>query len=258
MNSVRELSEEGIRLAARSSCTDLWELAGLLYRFNRAPVSPKLRRYLSDEPSCLRTLGLSYDGMSRQGRRCLQLRLRISPEGRGWRTWINSRPKSAGPSEARYKVYVSPLLQDLPGVFEQVLVTAPEYGASSLKIGSNLFDLVRCDKLMIYFNKLSGARDYARDLSKRLSGAQPQGVPFTHQIGATSLLSLGVDPPPRSTNTAEHGSWRTWVCVKIAKLVLQTRREDLSRDPLHWVLGGLEQSGIATARWLPERWAWNE
>ncbi|MBI5246044.1 MAG: hypothetical protein HY923_02610 [Elusimicrobia bacterium] len=243
---LRRLSAEAIMLAYKSPREHSWELLNLLYYFNRAPLSPRLKRSLPDEAACLRFLGIA-NGSCRIGGRRFDLPLRLSHNGRGWRTW---RRQGNGPTrqvmDARHKVYISPQLEQLPMVFRTTCALAFESSAASLKIGASLTELLRPDKMVVYFARASDAQAFARRVLTKMPHVRAQGVPFSWQFGSTALVSLGVDPLGASGH-----SWRTWVCEAISTAILSARRR-ASLDPQAFVSRRLEAIGVDTERWMPK------
>lgn len=254
------LSRRAIELAYHSAGTAAAELSARMYCYNRVPLSTRWTQQFGNEQAVLELLGLNPDGTWQNMDPGLAVADRKrSPRGENgptaaWRLWrIADAPALDATRQPTYKLYVSPVLADLPAVFAFVRGTLRHSGASMAKVGRDLPGLLRPDKLMIYFPALAAALAYGRHLRTSLTTEKAHGVPFTFQIGHTSLVSLGVDPPQ---NPTANRSWRMVVTRHLAWAILQTRRIDPD-DPLPMIHDLLRQNDIDPCRWLPTGSRWH-
>jgi hypothetical protein len=251
--STAELSRRAVENAAHSGWTSPGELASCLYRYNRVPMTAARIREFDDAAALsLPVLSLSAAG---------GVRVRtLSPEDRRdpWRRWVVSAAAPVEPRAPAYKLYVSPVLDDLPAALAAVLAGLADSRARLAKVGRRLEDLLRADKLVLYFARESDAERAAARLLRELGPLRAQGVPFTRQIGPTALVSLGVDPPALSTARRAEGarSWRALVTGRLAR-ALALEKAQGRPDAAERALARLRASGIDTDDWRPGSVSWD-
>jgi hypothetical protein len=227
-----------------------------LYHYGRHPVSPMWKRRLASERAVEDYIGLSRSHSIRQilerGWREVEME-----EGSAWRMW-HPRGESWGHDRAgRYKLYVSPATQALPGTFATVVdaLGGARHGVG-LKLGRDVYGLLRPDKLIAYFRTLEALRAEAARLAARLTGTPPHGVPFTAEVTKDGLLSWGIDPPPSSGNG---GSWRLWLAGRLAEYLLAARRANANGvEPSRFALERLRLDGVDVETWIPDAKIWGD
>jgi hypothetical protein len=140
----------------------------------------------------------------------------------------------------------------MPAVFAEVIARIPGSGGRLLKVGRDVRGLLRPDKIVIYFARFDDALRFARELAADVGVVRPQGVPFTHQVGRTALVSVALDPPAHvySPGTAETQSWRTWLTERLAECILQVRRLGPS-DFRRSVATEIAALGVDPETWRP-------
>jgi hypothetical protein len=151
-----------------------------------------------------------------------------------------------------YKLYVSPKTETLPEVFPTIVDVLVDAGAPPFKIGASAAAILRPDKLVAYFTRRAAAEEVASALATKLGGSPAQPVPFTHELGADGLISLGIDPPSgRAMLTQVGASWRQWVCRRLASYVSAAQRAGRSRDADRFALERVALDGIDPSTWEP-------
>jgi hypothetical protein len=261
--SIGWLSRRAVELAYASALDDINELAARLYCYNRIPISARSVRRFPDETSLLDFLGLNEIGMRGSTYTAINLDIADPPTRKKsdelsqfWRFWQipnATRPES---DSHVYKLYVSPLVNDLPQVLACTLKILPRCGACTAKLGRNLPGLLRPDKLLLYFARVEDAIDTGRELLSQLTLDEAHGVPFTFQIGGTSLVSLGVDlPVAQRIDPGRNRSWRSTVTHRLARIILDVRKKRRD-DPIGQINAELHRSGIDPDQWKPVSNSW--
>jgi hypothetical protein len=158
------------------------------------------------------------------------------------------------------KVYVSPTVDSIRAAVEVALDYVTSRDVVAMKVPSDAAGLLRPDKLIFYFEHSAAARGFANCVSDPLSKLSAHGVPFSQQVGPSSIVSIGVDPPASDFEPAH--SWRTWMTSVLARGISEWRRVVLpslkrGHDPCitaatwgrlyAWCVG----TGVT---WLPGNW----
>ncbi len=250
---IQKLSAEGISFAVNSALTRPQDLSILLYNFNCIPMYRTWRERFPGEDDILRFLGLREDhtwpGMPPD----------ISPrrpkEGsstdklayyENWISWKFTRGRER--DKLNYKVYLSPVPADLPRVFELAREEIVRRDVCFMKVGRRRNNLLRPDKLVVYFQDYREASDFAGGMVDRTAGYTAQGVPFSYQIDRDNpLVSMGVDPPRRMS---ENISWRLYVTNKLAMAVHGARREEAG-DIDGYIRDYMRIAGVDSGSWGP-------
>ena len=171
-------------------------------------------------------------------------------EKKGWLSWM--RPiKQEDDFTRTYKLYISPLMEDMPAVIEKAIPVINTSKAISFKTGSNLHGQLRPDKMIVYFTNMKDLMETFQLFKKELHGFAVQGVPFTSQLDDTGLLSYGIDPPAEEVlEQTEGGSWRTTVTDRLAVCMAQTKRDGLNwQQSLAFIKAGLLTDSIDPIKW---------
>jgi len=239
--TVQGFSLRAIELAYGSPLSDAGHLSERMYFYNRFPINAHWRGRFPDEGAVRSFLGVEAGG-----------------EGAFWRTWrLSGSPRPESAPETTYKIYLSPVTEDLPEVFRWTRLHVKDSGATSLRAAGDPRGLLRPDKLVVYFAKLEDALRFGAAASEALGSARAHGVPFTKQFGKTPLVSIGVDPAPSAHNRSRRGnrSWRATVTHRLAAAILDVRRERPA-SPLPLVLEAVRGGGIDPAEWKPASEQW--
>jgi len=195
-----------VRAAALAGRVGPDELAAVLYRSGGTAVDPRqdprLPRYLTDRADRSSPALAPYERSRTEH----------------WNAWT---APGADASALVHKVYVSPTVAGLPTALPVVFATAAALGVPSWKVGADAAGLHRADKIVLYLPSAGRADAAAQALAGVLDGLDPQGVPFTGQVGATGIVSRGRD----------HGreSWRAVLCRAVAG-ALDVHRARLGPD----------------------------
>ena len=227
LSRTAELSVDALRYAQELPGWTADEVARWLYHYGRRPITPELRRRLSDPAAVASEM---IDG--RPGTRAA-LRSWVetsgSADGSPWRSWHPRHPRSRSAlpasTDPTFKLYVSPAIEALPRTVEAVASTlADAPGVASWKIGRTIDGLTRPDKLVAYFDRQHDLVVAANRLGPTLSGEPAHGVPFTAAITTDGLLSWGIDPPRAGSGpSGPSGSWRSWVTERLADYLIAAR-----------------------------------
>jgi hypothetical protein len=188
---LERLSAEALDLVSWFPDRPFAEMTNQLYRHNTIALSSqRMRRFrLQGGPE------------ARVDRLALEDEWRFEPAP-SWLYWKRNEGRFRGPIP--YKLYVSvdhdALIERLPAIAGLAMRTR----AKAFKIGRNLCDLLRPDKMVVYFaswEDLLSAKDEIRDAVTELPA---HGAPFTAQLDSTGALSCGIDPPHGSTSFRHH------------------------------------------------------
>jgi hypothetical protein len=201
-DGIDTLSMAALRAVAALPIDDTVALARRLYGYNRLPRTPRHRWTESG--------------------------------GEAWITW--SGPGYAAPPERIFKLYVSPVVNDVPAAVDAAkAVTGPHGG----KLGAGPYGLLRPDKLVLYYASFDALYNAASRLMSALDGVRPHGVPFTAPLAGEGLLSWGIDPPV--------GSWRSWITDRLAAAMIVARVDRV--DPVSFALRRIAALGVDPRTW---------
>lgn len=258
---IAQLSHGALRQAQALPIHDARRLSSWLYSFHSVPAGPRWVRRLGSTDVAARALGLL--GSSRVAT-ILDDEF-LHSQVRGWDSWHLRDGKLAYTSlegtAPAYKLYVSPHPRALADVFPAVVTCLIELRPPAFKIGSDVFGLLRPDKLMIYFNKKDELDSFVRALEPAILGCPAQGVPFTASLGEAGLLSWGVDPPRATRLQGWPGSesWRAWLVARLARALITARTTDFhASESWTYALDRMRVEGVDPDRWTPTPALWDE
>jgi hypothetical protein len=244
-----QLSADALTYAAALDDMTVQEIALRLYLYNRAPASPALQRRFENDENLLSFL---VDGTAAEE----QLRaswVRETVHG-AWLMWRRTDVSN----ESNFKLYISPVLCELPHAFQAAVDAFRRTRCAQFKIGRTAFGLLRADKFVAYFPSLEQLRETADLICSSIMGIQSQGVPFTAGIDPDGLLSWGMDPPPldQVLPGQEHKSWRQWLSERLAIYTVAAKESTPGVDPSSFVLERVRLDGIDTSTWTPNLSMW--
>jgi len=175
-------------------------------------------------------------------------------EKKYWLSWWKKKINedfSITSNKPTFKLYISPVISDLPKVFQHVIPILSASSVFNFKIGGNIEALLRPDKMVVYFESFERLMETASLLKKELTGYRSQGVPFTSQIDEQGILSWGVDPADTDVlSTIEAGSWRLKVTDQLALVILQAQKDKLNlQRSIQFIKAKLLSVGINTENW---------
>jgi hypothetical protein len=151
-----------------------------------------------------------------------------------------------------WKLYVSPDPELVrPALHAAVCRTEP----FSLKVGRDLFNILRPDKLVLYFSSRQAMRRCAAALMQELDGLPAQGVPFTGQLFDSALLSWGVDREAQTGMAPWAGdeSWRLRVTQRLASALSQAARDASCPVPAwRFAMDRVSLDGVNVQSWSPD------
>ena len=252
---IAGLSNQGIEYVLHLNNGDMRTIANRLYTYNTLPWDPCLKRNFNEKTdtrdfvfSASHTLLISLLNK--------EWHLINDPGKDHWLGWSRRNFPGQSPTvidKETYKLYISPVMQDLPKMMNLVLPVLTSSEAFSFKIGNGIHGLLRPDKMVVYFNSRSSLLQVAEELKNKLGDFTVQGVPFTAQIDEKGILSWGVDPPGSDVLEAiEGGSWRCRVTDQIALAIIQSRDERIDHQQAMEFIGSkLFVAGIDPFNWMP-------
>ncbi len=239
------LSRNALEYAANLGSAPSNVLSVRLYMYNRVPVSQRWRRTLPDSGAVEAYLGLG----DRNTVRTLNVGWqRLPAEGAGevWMAWQSLRASRPRNSALTYKLYASPVCEELRAGFSALVRSVTESAAFHFKVGRDAYGLLRPDKMVAYFWDFADLQAAAASLLEKLEGCPAQGVPFTAEIGGEGLISWGVDPPVASQSVPwlERESWRSRVCNLLATALAVGKTPEFAMERLR-------VEGIDPGTWAP-------
>lgn len=261
--AVARLSVQALRYAEALDIGEAELLSARLYMYNRLPITSSWRRSLPDAPAVLRYLAAG-SGISALKR--IERAYRLGEEENGARRqWLSWSRRQSGTTErtprTSFKLYVSPSMESCGPVFCEFVEVLDSRRVRNFKIGADAAGLLRPDKFVAYFNDFESLAAAAADLTERISGAAPQGVPFSAEISGNGLLSWGMDPPRSEQPLAwQNGqSWRLWVTNRLAAALLAAKSQAASAvPPWRFAMERLRFEGVDVDNWTPNNSIWAE
>lgn len=255
---LADLSLEALYHAARFASEDVGFLAARLYFYNREPASPAWRRLYASPDQVAAQLALATGGEN-----ALRLESRwqlVSPDQphERWFTWFRRSVAGRDPGR-RFKLYVSPRLEELPHVFTQVISLIEASCAEAFKVGRDVYSLIRPDKLVLYFSSFGALEGAGQLLARELRWVKPQGVPFTAQLGEAGLVSWALDPPQEFAPAPGLSSWRHWITHQLAGYLAAGLQLGLAAETCVQIARDqLALRGVDTVTWAPNMDIWSE
>lgn len=260
-SGLAALSRRALEYAERIEITDSVGLSARLYMYNRLPASPRWRRLLPDNDAVERHLGIQNGAAARtlgEG----WVRLPTGGNAHGWMAWQSESTRYDPDAAITYKLYVSPACSELRAGFEATAEAVNYSNAFHWKVGSDVYGLLRPDKIAVYFRTFADLQETAAHILDKLDGCPAQGVPFTAEVAGGGLLSWGVDPA-----TEEHcvpwlkrESWRLRISNLIASALLLAKSSGQAGiSACRFAIERLRLEGIDTQTWTPTgALAWGE
>ena len=257
---LARLSVDALKYAQDLGVRNALLLSGRLYFYNRVPASPTWLARLPTRDAVLRHLEIDTStATSRTLDRSWKEQTSGSYED-AWLLWRRGTRSSDGTRSGTCKLYVSCALTNLDEAFAASVDVATRVGAIGLKVGRDVYSLLRPDKLVIYFHHFDELMQAAGDLRVRIGGCTPHGVPFTAQLDDRGLLSWGIDPPSGRNPLVDmdYGSWRLWVTNHLASSIVAAAADDCTtRESWQFALHRLAREGVNTHTWAPQDTIWS-
>ena len=153
-----------------------------------------------------------------------------------------------------YKLYLSPDPLVVAEALRAAVEILSDFPVARLKVGSDIYGLLRPDKVVAYFKTRQDALVAAAELGSALAGLPAHGVPFTAAIDASGLVSWGLDPPRSEAVLAwqERESWRLWVTNRLAAALLSARNSQSDGvEPWQFAIERLRLAGVDPDSWTP-------
>ncbi|MBV8530882.1 MAG: hypothetical protein JO104_06160 [Candidatus Eremiobacteraeota bacterium] len=245
------LSRNALAYAQALKLTDRAALSARLYAYNCIPVSARWRRLLTHRRAVEAYLGVDDSSVALASS---WIRLPTQAPAQGWMAWQSLRAKLPAETSLTYKLYVSPVCDDVRAAFQATAEVVSQSAAFHWKAGSDLYGLLRPDKIVIYFRELADLQTAAAHLLEELDGCSPQGVPFTAEFGGRGLLSWGIDPPAdkHTVPWLVRESWRSRICNRLAAALAMAETSDRHKESAaRFAVERLALDGIDTETWTP-------
>jgi hypothetical protein len=254
-DKLSHLSMDGIRYAWMLRNHEAKKLAGKLYSFNTTPWDARSKLEFNNARTVNEFLFPSSE-LSLNDLLDKKWKVIYAENETGWFAWnrpVNILPNLQRENASIFKLYVSPVIEDLPKVIKIVVPILSISDSYAFKVGSELTELLRPDKMVAYFDDKNALMETCRTLEPALRGCGAHGVPFTGQIDQSGLLSWGIDPPESDTlELIEGGSWRTHVTDKLAIAIIRAKEEQLKfEQAMAFIQAKLFTDGIKTKDWTP-------
>ena len=257
--TIGRLSRDALMYAQGLEISNISELSARLYFFNRLPVSPYWVRRFPSHMAVTEYLGLK-NGIMRRFASSWSPFASAAPSN-GWISWrSHSKSRLPGPNSS-YKLYVSPHSNFVREAFQATIAALLDSQAHQLKVGSDVYGLLRPDKIVSYFWTLDALKEAAALLTGGLHGCPAHGVPFTAQLTDDGLLSWGMDPPADQHIFVfqQRESWRLWVTNRLATALLAAKRiRKKGPEPWHFALERLRLDHVDTETWTPKETIWQD
>jgi len=259
---IPRLSVEALMYAQSLEIDEAAKLSARIYFYNRIPFSPRWRRSFPTEGAVARHLGIEPGGSNETALARGWSKVSGGASGEGWHLWKSRRAqRETQAAGITYKLYVSPGCDQVREAFGEAVAALVKSGAICLKVGRDVFGLLRPDKIVAYFYRLEELLEVAEELRRKLEGCPAHGVTFTAEIGEDGLLSWGMDPPLGQAALVwqERESWRLWVTNRLAMALLDAKSGGASAvEPWRFALERLRLEGVDTRTWTPANTIWDE
>jgi hypothetical protein len=244
---IAALSSQAIAYARALESVSMNEIAARLYGFNAAPSTPALQRRFASDDSVRLFLCARGDTERR-----VRSRWQAEATDDNWLMWSGSSADGGD-----YKLYVSPVLDELPRVFEAVVHALARVDCPRFKVGRGAYGLLRPDKLVAYFPSLERLQHAGELIANGAGDAAAQGVPFSAPIDAAGLLSWGMDPPRFDLVPEGQAvlSWRAWLSHRIAASVVAARQSG-EEELQAFVRRRIALDGVDPLNWTPDPAMW--
>lgn len=246
-----EISARAIQYAIQLNEVDATSLASKLYAYNTVPLFFTPDNALKTFEEVEEYMRISKN--SRLNRELLQNWNKHEPDQKySWISWSRKQKMQHNArSSSTYKIYISPVLEELPDVFEKAVRVLTGSDAFSFKIGMNREGLLRPDKFVVYFTEFDHLAAAADRLVPALKGHKAQGVPFTASLDDSGMLSWGVDNATDEVlKNREGGSWRAAVTEKLAASISLSKTEKLGpAESVDFVLKKMMLEGVDPTTW---------
>jgi hypothetical protein len=253
LSRIAQISMDAVEFGQRLPVSDALTLSAQMYFFNRVPVTPRLRQRLGDASALGRFTGID-SGPLAKALKSGWKESDFTHAKDAWRRWTLRDVGYRGPQNSYgYKIYVSPALESVPEVLPTIAEVFADKRVRHFKVGADLANLCRPDKIVGYLDDFEHVDDVGRMLAARLSGVLVHGVPFTADLSRDGLVSWGMDPHQRPIVEGQGNvSWRLWITHRLASALLQARATAHAEvDAVRFALERLRLEGIDTDTWTP-------
>jgi hypothetical protein len=252
------LSIEALQYAQALECNYPPVLSARMYFYNRIPVSPRWTNRISSAADFAHFLGIEAGTEICHLLESKWIRRKPSPKNPRWFIW-HSHKHMNEQVRLPYKVYLSPMCEDLKDTLRITLPIITELEIPAFKLGLGLHGILRPDKFVIYLSSYEKLKALVNTLLRVLRGIRAHSIPFTSVIDAEGLISWGMDPPrTHLLSTWQGTSWRKWVTDHLAVALLMAKNESsgTSMLPSEFALQRLRLEGVNTETWTPSNIPW--
>ena len=253
---LSELSLKAIYYVWMLNETDLRSVSNRLYTFNTIPWDVSEKVAFKNKHT---VKGFLFSKTDTSFTEAMEKQWKAFPDHdtNYWLSWDRSftAKKIQRNSKYTYKLYISPLVNDLPEVFKRFIPVISASDAFHFKAGATIEGILRPDKLVAYFYTFEALMQTTAILQQELSDFHAHGVPFSAQSDANGLLSHGADPPSTDVlHSIEGGSWRTKIADQLALAILQAKKQQLNwQQTISFIRAVLLTAGIDSNHWMESR-----
>ena len=185
---IATISRQALTDAVTIGLDTITDIEAHLYRYNRAPVTPDWSARVGRKAG-VRTY-LALDAGPVAARLNASWRSSTGATEEGWIYWAHREGSTTrGASGATYKVYVSPVLAELPRAVEAALPVLEAARVSAFKLGATAHALARADKMVCYFTSREHAVECGQLLATALSKTAVSDALIAIEAVSTSRIS---------------------------------------------------------------------
>lgn len=248
-----EATRRALTYAWRMCPLEARELGTRLYRYPSSPAAPRfLARFssLSGVRSQLDICGVDVTA-AHNGWRSQDEAIES-----GWLFWSRLTDATEhGSTRPTYKLFVTPKLEQLRAVLHTVAAMAVRTDAMAFKVGAHAYNLLRPDRLIVYFRAPASLETFAAQLSPSLRGLTGCALPFAGNLDEHGLLSWGVDLPMSRAHNGAPESWRMRVTQHAAAALCAAHETAAAafdaEEAIRFVLQRLALEGIDVTSMTP-------
>lgn len=237
-------AEEQIAAAIATNVTDVSTLSEMLYRSLPSQVeSVKNRKEIIEavQQKTTDTFSVIFK----------QIESSPAPD---WTIYTSRDDSESLDTAGAYKLYICPETEVLTEIISQISEVLASSGASFIKVVNAVSGLNRPDKIVAYFDYRHELAHCAMALNRCIGNFPGRALPFSCSLTPDGLLSWAVNPFPAVAlfYSVSPGSWRKFVCDRIASaIVIGKRDSNRSLELPQYVSQYLHEIGISPDCWLP-------
>ena len=245
-NYLSQLSYNAILYGMKLPINDVTSLGARIYFHNRYPLSSEWKKRFEEEKFL--------EVKDKNSKKLLKKYwTRSKSKIESWEFWQkNDNELDVNKSKSTYKLYISPRPDKVGSILDIIVPVLTEMNVPRFKYGVTVQDVLRPDKIVIYFKSYEEMFKLSETIIPLLQDFDVHGIPFSSQLDERGLISWGIDPPKNENKLQwqERESWRVWVSFRIANAILQARSESLDFETTFaFVLDKMASIGVNVDMW---------